>query len=71
MFGREDIEFGNSARRPKSPSYDALVDHKSIAGENEIRIFAGKSLESREIDSSIKINRLSGELLSKNHSRDE
>ena len=27
LFEREDSEFGNSARRPESPSYDSLVDH--------------------------------------------
>ena len=28
-YERADSEFGNSIRRPESPSYDALVDHNS------------------------------------------
>ena len=28
-FERDDREFGNSVRRPESPSYEALVDHNS------------------------------------------
>ena len=65
-FRREASEFGNSARRPESLSYDALVDHNtnshSNVGENEIRRFAGNDHDSREVDSSSEINRLSGVL---------
>ena len=54
----------NRARRPDSPSYDALVDHitnsHSDSGENEIR-FAGNGHNPRKIDSSSEMNRLSGE----------
>ena len=65
-FEREDTEFGNSVRRPKSPSYDALVDlntnSHSNSGENEIKRFAENGHNSREIDASSEINWLSGEL---------
>ena len=65
-FEREDSELGNSARRPESPNYDALVDHNtsshSNSGANEIRRFAGNGQSSGEIDSSSVIIMLSGEL---------
>ena len=62
-FAKEDSEFGNSARRTESPSYDAAVDHNtnshSNSGENEIRRFARNGRNSGEVDSSSEINRLS------------
>ena len=65
-FEREDSDFGNSARRPESPSYDALADHNtnshSNSGENEIEKFAGKGHNSRKVYFRSEINRLPGEL---------
>ena len=39
-FEGEDREFGNLARRPESPNYDALVDHytNSHTTSGEIRL---------------------------------
>ena len=63
---REESEFSNSVRRTESPSYNALVNHDvkfhSISGEDVIRGHAGNGQESREVDSSSEINRLSAEL---------
>ena len=65
-FEREDSEFGNSVRRPGSPSYDALIDHtansNSNSDKNVIKRFAVNGPHSKEIHSSSEINRLSGEL---------
>ena len=64
-FEGEDSEFGNTARRPESASYYALVHHNtysfSISGENEIKRFARNGRNSREIDSSSEMNKLSGD----------
>ena len=61
---REESEFSNSVRRPGSPSYNALVNHDvnshSKSREDEIGGYAGQN--SREVDSSSEIHRLSGEL---------
>ena len=63
MVAREDSKFGDSARRPERPSYDALVDHNtnshSNSGEIELKRVAGKNHNSEEIDSSSEIKRLS------------
>ena len=64
-FQREDSEFGDSARRPESPSYNALVDHNTIShpnsAQNDIKRFAGNGHNSRNMDPISEINRLSGE----------
>ena len=63
---REESEFSNSVRGPESPSYNGLVTHDvnshSNFREDEIRGYAGNCQNSREVDSSSEINRLSGEL---------
>ena len=52
-YEREDGEFGDSVRRPDSPSYDALIDRNSnshsYSKENENRGIAGNGQMSCEI----------------------
>ena len=63
---REVTEFGNSVRRPESPSFIALADHDVNSHYNsradEIMGYAGNGHNSREVDSTSDINKLSGEL---------
>ena len=37
-FEREESEFGNTTRRPESPSYDAIVDHNTNSHSNSIQV---------------------------------
>ena len=63
---REESEFSNSVRRPESPSYNALANHDvnshTNSREDEIRCYAENCHNSREVDSSSEINKLSLEL---------
>ena len=63
---REESEFSTSVCRPESPSYNASVNHdvksRSTSREDQIRRYAGNGRKFREVYSSSKINRLSGEL---------
>ena len=65
-YEREDGDFGDSVRRPDSPSYDALIDRNSNSHsnskKNEIRGIAGNGQLSCEISSGNELNRLSREL---------
>ena len=63
---RQERELSNSVCRPESPSYNALVNHDVNSHfnsrEDEIRGYARIGQNSREVDSSSEIKRLSGEL---------
>ena len=62
----EESEFSNSVRKPENLSYNALANHDvnshSNSRDDEIWSYVGNGQNSREVDCSSEMNRLSGKL---------